>query len=269
MQHWVKILLNVDAEGTFRTEEMNKALKEAAGTVDGTLTPLNYDEAKGLLTELAKNPPKFEIKKPEPKKDELVLEDKNKPETVTVNAETDCYPVKPGDTWDNVVRAVYKPKTKEDVVYIRTELKKAYLEEQHKQGKLLNIKSWKEAFFPAVGEELCLPTKIKGKDGKNEYTLNVKADVDRKGWQDNKDFTAGGSANYSERYATSETREKTVYHVKDKDGYVEGGDKDMTKDEAKGVLKREYDSRSKDGTVVTIKDDEGNDITGNIFVKAK
>lgn len=29
--------------------QMNKALAEAAGTVDGVVTPLNYEEAKGLL----------------------------------------------------------------------------------------------------------------------------------------------------------------------------------------------------------------------------
>ena len=260
----------VDAEGTFRTEEMNKALKEAAGTVDGTLTPLNYDEAKGLLTELAKNPPKLEIKKPEPepKKDELILEDKQK--TEIVNAETDCYTVKPRDTWDAITRAVYKPKTNEDLVHIRTELKKAYLEEQHKQGKLLEVKSWTEAFFPAAGEELCLPTKIKGKDGKNEYSLNVKANVnriDKEDWNPDKNVKTGYSANFGEHYATEQKR--TVYHVKDKEGYVEGGDKDMTKDEAVDVAKREYDSRSKDGTIVTIKDDEGKDITDNIFVQKK
>ena len=43
----------------------------------------------------------------------------------------------------------------------------------------------------------------------------------------------------------------------------------MTKDEAVDVAKREYDSRSKDGTIVTIKDDEGKDITDNIFVQKK
>ena len=148
-----------DAQGNLDKAQMNKALAEAAGTVDGVVTPLNYEEAKGLITKLASKPPVIE--KPEVKKQEEKVVEKPKTDcTVEVNKyksaeDTECYEVQAGDNWDALVVAKYKPKNKADRLAIRTYLKQSYLDEmQNSEDEQTRLK-WKDVvvtdgFFPEV-----------------------------------------------------------------------------------------------------------------------
>lgn len=65
-----------DAQGNLDKAQMNKALAEAAGTVDGVVTPLNYEEAKGLITKLASKPPVIENLKLKSRKKKLLKNQK-------------------------------------------------------------------------------------------------------------------------------------------------------------------------------------------------
>ncbi|DAB26272.1 TPA: hypothetical protein CPT85_01840 [Candidatus Gastranaerophilales bacterium HUM_21] len=148
-----------DAQGNLDKAQMNKALAEAAGTVDGVVTPLNYEEAKGLITKLASKPPVIE--KPEVKKQEEKVVEKPKTDcTVEVKKyksaeDTECYEVQAGDNWDALVVAKYKPKNTADRLAIRTYLKQSYLDEmQNSKDEQTRLK-WKDAvvtdgFFPEV-----------------------------------------------------------------------------------------------------------------------
>lgn len=193
-----------NADGTLKIEEMNKAFSTAAGTDGSTTTPLNYEEAKGLLLQLVSGKEPVQPKTVEPKKEVKapVKEDctvivKQYDEIVN---DTDCHKVKSGDNWDAVVRGRYSPKSEADVRTIRTQLKKAYLEEMQKQGKLQGVKVT-DAFFPKVGEELCLPKNITING--NEY--NFKADGQVAAGQLKKDADGNLVKNYGVSFSTDTT----------------------------------------------------------------
>lgn len=153
-----------DDKDNLDLENMNADLKRAAGTEGSTITPLNYEEATGLLTDLAsgkiKHEPKVEPRKdPEPENCTFYVTTEEKEETVT--DPTNCYKVKHGDNWNAVVLGKYKPKTDADRKALIRYLKDAAFEDMKKNNKLpKDVKSSRDAFFPKVGAELCVPESI-------------------------------------------------------------------------------------------------------------
>lgn len=160
---------------TLLLDQMNKDLAQAAGTVDAVGTPLNYEEALGLLSDLSSGKKVVEQPKAKtPEKETCVIEVVSKPVQEKVVTPTDCYEVQKGDDWYRVVMGKYKPKSAADAKALVRYLKDAYYEENKEELNKLGIKSSKGAFFPKVGAELCVPSEITINGTKYEYDTTAK-----------------------------------------------------------------------------------------------
>lgn len=159
-----KISKYYDFENGFDKKGLENALKDAAGES----SVLNYEEALSLYQKLAAGeikPKKPEVKAPESRTPEPPASAKETCEIVTdmeyVPTESKCHTVQLGDTWYELAKAKYGA-TGNDLKAIVAELKKAYYEANKEELNKKGINSPKGAFFPAVGEELCLPETVKG-----------------------------------------------------------------------------------------------------------
>ena len=145
---------------TLDKKAMEADLQKAAG--EGSV--LNYEEAVALHSELVQKP------KPQPQpveQTEPIVEDKcqitetDETKQIEEALPTDCYTVKKGDNWDAVVRGKYAPKNNDDRKALIRFLKDAAFEDMKKNGTLpAGVTSSKDAFFPKVGAELCVPSEI-------------------------------------------------------------------------------------------------------------
>ncbi len=159
---------------TLDKKAMESDLQRAAG--EGSV--LNYEEAVALHGELVKKPKEEPIKE-EPIKEETPekcqITETDETHDVEVPLATDCYTVKKGDNWDALVRGKYAPKTNEDRKALIRFLKDAAFEDMKKNGTLpAGVKSSRDAFFPKVGEELCIPSEITVNGNTYEYKQDGK-----------------------------------------------------------------------------------------------
>lgn len=166
-------------DGTLLKDKLIDAYRHAGGSADvddtqnadySDASVLNHREALALLTKLESG--KIKVDKPEPPKPEPEERDVliQSEEYVEKVDETSCYKVKSGDNWNSVVIGKYKPKTNEDRKALIRILKDATFEEMKKSGTLpKGITSSRDAFFPKVGDELCIPSEITLPNG-NKYT---------------------------------------------------------------------------------------------------
>ena len=165
-----------DEEGNLDIEKMNKDLSRAAGTDVSIATPLNYEEALALLGDLKtrKPDPEQPVVKPEPVNCNLIVE--GTPYKREEAVPTDCYQVKKGDNWYSVVQGKYQPKTAADAKALVRYLKDTYYKENKEALNKLGITSSRGGFFPKVGDELCIPSKITLENG-TEYSYQAEGKV--------------------------------------------------------------------------------------------
>ncbi len=175
-------------DGTLLKDKLIDAYRHAGGSADIDDTQnddyrdasvLNHREALALLSKLESG--KIKVDKPEPPKPQPVQEERN----VLIQSEdyiekvddTSCYKVKSGDNWDAVVRGKYQPKTNEDRKALIRILKDKTFEDMKANGTLpKGVTSSRDAFFPKVGDELCIPSEITLPNG-NKYTFQVEGKV--------------------------------------------------------------------------------------------
>ncbi len=201
---------------TLLLDQMNKDLAQAAGTVDAVGTPLNYEEALGLLSDLSSGKKVVEQPKAEtPEKETCVIEVVSKPVREKVVTPTDCYEVQKGDDWYRVVMGKYKPKSAADAKALVRYLKDAYYEENKEELNKLGIKSSKGAFFPKVGAELCVPSEITINGTKYEYDTTAKVIAGNR-FGDTVSYNAMANPFYN-------IVDKTKYNVSTCDGTVAKG----------------------------------------------
>lgn len=170
-----------DEEGNLDIEKMNKDLSRAAGTDVSVATPLNYEEALALLGDLKTREPEPVppvVDDPDPVVDpvncNLIVE--GIPYEREEAVPTDCYQVKKGDNWYSVVQGKYQPKTAADAKALVRYLKDTYYKENKEALNKLGITSSRGGFFPKVGDELCIPSKITLKNG-TEYSYQAEGKV--------------------------------------------------------------------------------------------
>ena len=201
---------------TLLLDQMNKDLAQAAGTVDAVGTPLNYEEALGLLSDLSSGKKVVEQPKAKtPEKETCVIEVVSKPVREKVVTPTDCYEVQKGDDWYRVVMGKYKPKSAADAKALVRYLKDAYYEENKEELNKLGIKSSKGAFFPKVGAELCVPSEITINGTKYEYDTTAKVIAGNR-FGDTVSYNAMANPFYN-------IVDKTKYNVSTCDGTVAKG----------------------------------------------
>lgn len=201
---------------TLLLDQMNKDLAQAAGTVDAVGTPLNYEEALGLLSDLSSGKKVVEQPKAKtPEKETCVIEVVSKPVREKVVTPTDCYEVQKGDDWYRVVMGKYKPKSAADAKALVRYLKDAYYEENKEELNKLGIKSSKGAFFPKVGAELSVPSEITINGTKYEYDTTAKVIAGNR-FGDTVSYNAMANPFYN-------MVDKTKYNVSTCDGTVAKG----------------------------------------------
>lgn len=217
-----------DFESGFDKKGFEKAMHEAASED----SVLNYQEAFALYTalktgEVVPQPPK--AKEPEKAPETRVIKETCEIEKTTetkeniVAVETKCHTVQKGENWYEVAKAKYGA-TGNDLNEIVAELKKAYYEANKEELNKKGINSPKGAFFPAVGEELCLPETIKG------YHYNETAKVNA-GKVDNS-YKGATISNTSNPFTKKET--KTVHVATTCDGTrIEAESKDALDEKIK------------------------------------
>lgn len=238
-----------DVNGNINVEAMNKALSRAAGTDKSTSTPLNYEEAKALLMELASAPDVPELPEVEIPEEELKFADYVLTKTSTtkeVPVDTECYKVQSGDNWFEVAKAKYDVSDAE-ASKIARHIKETAFNKMKAEGTLpAGVKSSRDAFFVKVGEELCLPKEIT-LDGK---TYKYHKDAEVKAGAIGDDYK--GSINWTNPFSHKVTDEKY--------GYYEAGSGKESKsynssDERNNALKEEVKKHDAE-TIVTIYDFE-------------
>ena len=180
-----------DEEGNLLKDQLIDAYRHAGGSADvenegsdnnRDSSVLNHREALALLTKLESG--EIKVIKTKPQVTPSPVEENHyvtlQTEIEETKEQTDCYKVKLGDNWTDVIMNVYGIKNYEDVKHIVRQVKDAYFNEMKANGTLpAGVTKSTDAFFPKVDEELCLPCKVYGKNPKNEYTLNVNADFKR------------------------------------------------------------------------------------------
>lgn len=201
-----------DFESGFDKKGLEKAMHEAASED----SVLNYEEAFALYTALKTGeivPEQPKAKEPEKTPETRVIKETCEIEKTTetkeniVAVESKCHTVQKGENWYEVAKAKYGA-TGNDLNEIVAELKKAYYEANKEELNKKGINSPKGAFFPAVGEELCLPETIKG------YHYNEAAKVNA-GKVDNS-YKGATISNTSNPFTKKET--KTVHVATTCDG---------------------------------------------------
>ena len=144
----------------FDFTQLNEALSSASGTVDGTGTPCNYEEAEALLTglESGKIKPRFTEPEPEPDPVQPVYQVTNTPVEDTREIETHDYTVKAWDNWSTVLSKKYTCADPKKV--IRYFKDKYFNEMTPEEREAKGIKSSRDAFFFPVGYTWKLPDYI-------------------------------------------------------------------------------------------------------------
>ncbi len=207
-----KISKFYDFENGFDKKGLEAALHDAAG--EGSV--LNYEEALKLYQKLVTG--EIEPKQPKAKEPEKAPETRVVKETCEISTGTEskenivpveskCHTVQLGDTWYELARAKYGA-TGNDLKVIVAELKEAYYEANKEELNKKGINSPKGAFFPAVGEELCLPENIKG----YKYNESAKA----KTVTPDENYNGATISNTSNPFTKKET--KTVHIATTCDG---------------------------------------------------
>lgn len=147
----------------FDFTQLNGALSSASGTVDGTGTPCNYEEAEALLTGLESGKINPIFKKPDPIEEDPdpvqpVYEVTNTPVDDEREIQTHDYTVKRWDDWNTVLRNKYTCADPKKVVRY---FKDKYFNEmtpEERQAK--GITSSRDGFFYPVGYTWKLPDYI-------------------------------------------------------------------------------------------------------------
>lgn len=238
-----------DDKGNLDIDGLNKALAQAAGTVTATGTPLNRKEQLGLMLDSVdkERPVSRTVTTPTPEICEVELSHRLVDKEVALP--TDCYEVKAGDNWSTVVESKYGAYGK-DMKAIVAKLKEAYYEEHKEALNAQGITSAKGAFFPAVGDELCVPTDVTV-NGK-KYTYNA-ASAEHRGVvsTDYKGATLKATSN-----PFTEIKSEEKYTAKDCSGNVlkdENGNavKDVSKTDAdKAIQHYKKQNPNKEVTVI-------------------
>ena len=223
----------VDKEGNLLKDQLIDAYRHAGGSADVEDTQnddnrdasvLNHREALALLTKLESGEIKVVIDETEP---EIKPADAPAEENYFVNLQTeieetttptDCYKVQSGDDWTKVIQNVYDIDNWADIKHIVRQVKDAYFEEMKAKGTLpAGVTKSTDAFFPKVGEDLCLPATVLGKDGKTEYTLNVNAEFDH--GKASKDYKGVSYKSTSNPFAKTERSEFYIVNTHDNEKY--------------------------------------------------
>ena len=216
----------VDKEGNLLKDQLIDAYRHAGGSADVEDTQnddnrdasvLNHREALALLTKLESGEIKVVIDETEPE-----IEPEDAPnyfvhlqtEIEETTTPTDCYKVQSGDDWTKVIQNVYDIDNWADIKHIVRQVKDAYFEEMKAKGTLpAGVTKSTDAFFPKVGEDLCLPATVLGKDGKTEYTLNVNAEFDH--GKASKDYKGVSYKSTSNPFAKTERSEFYIVNTHD------------------------------------------------------
>ena len=209
-------------DGTLLKDQLIADLKQAGGSVgQEDASVVNHKEALVLLAKLESGQIKVQKDEPkpqpEPVKETCEIQTGKETITETTAAPTDCYTVKSGDNWFEVAKAKYGA-TDAEASKIARKLKEAYYEAHKEELNKKGINSSKGAFFPKVGDELCVPSEIEITDNKgnvksfnyNESAAVKSGEIDKEGKY--KWATVNGGANF-----TTET-EKDVYTAVTCDG---------------------------------------------------
>ena len=166
-----------------------QALTAVLHDASGKSSVLNYEEARGLYNDLVTGKVKAEptpeekpvekivyVEKPEPQKETCDVIVKANP--VEVPDDTECYEVKAGDNWSNVVAAKYGAYGKDNAAIVR-QLKDAYYEANKEELQAQGIKSSYGAFFPKAKDKLCIPqtVNVNGKEYNYNKETDTKADI--------------------------------------------------------------------------------------------
>ncbi len=220
----------VDKEGNLLKDQLIDAYRHAGGSADVEDTQnddnrdasvLNHREALALLTKLESGEIKVVIDETEPE-----IEPEDAPnyfvhlqtEIEETTTPTDCYKVQSGDDWTKVIQNVYDIDNWADIKHIVRQVKDAYFEEMKAKGTLpAGVTKSTDAFFPKVGEDLCLPATVLGKDGKTEYTLNVNAEFDH--GKASKDYKGVSYKSTSNPFAKTERSEFYVVNTHNNETY--------------------------------------------------
>lgn len=228
-------------DGTLLKDQLLDAYRHAGGSAgDGDnnrdASVLNHREAIALLTKLESG----EIKVKQPVKEtpapqeekSVVIQSEEYKEKVD---ETSCYKVKSGDNWYAVVVGKYKPKTAADTNAIIRILKDATFEEMKKAGTLpKGVTSSRDAFFPKVGAELCLPSEIVLPNN-NKYEYQEEGKVVAGSLNNDKNYGATYKAT-SNPFLTE--RKGTVWSVTGSNGpIVEGTTEEKARNAVDGFRK--------------------------------
>ena len=235
-----------DADGNLDVVAMNKALSRNAGTETSISTPLNYEEAKGILMELTQVPEVPVLEDIEIPEEEIKFVDYNlvkEEKTIEVPVDTECYRVQRGDNWFEVAKAKYNVSDAE-ASKIARHIKEAAFNKMKEEGTLpAGVTSSRDAFFVRVGEELCLPKEIE-LNGK-KYTYHKDAEV--KAGEIGDDYK--GSVDWTNPFSRKESYERYGYKNVSEDGETKYY---TTSDERNTALQEEikkYDENTSVGII--------------------
>lgn len=220
-----------DKDGKIDKEAYEKAVKEAAGGNDH----LNYNEAVALYSNLVNNKPEPQQEEPEPApqpvKETCEITTGSYEKEVETVAPTDCYTVKAGDNWFAVAKAKYNA-TDAEASKIARQLKDEYFEANKEELIKKGIKNSRGAFFPKVGEELCLPSTLTLGDKEFKYNQDAKVKSGKVS-KDYKGATINGSGNIFTQWEN-----KTIFTAETCDG-------SKMEDETKEGLNSQIDAYKK------------------------
>ena len=220
-----------DKDGKIDKEAYEKAVKEAAGGNDH----LNYNEAVALYSNLVNNKPEPQQEEsepaPQPVKETCEITTGSYEKEVETVAPTDCYTVKAGDNWFAVAKAKYNA-TDAEASKIARQLKDEYFEANKEELIKKGIKNSRGAFFPKVGEELCLPSTLTLGDKEFKYNQDAKV-TGGKVSKDYKGATINGSGNIFTQWEN-----KTIFTAETCDG-------SKMEDETKEGLNSQIDAYKK------------------------
>ena len=237
-----------DFESGFDRAGLEKALHEAASED----SVLNYEEARALYgalktgTIVPKEPEQPKAKDtPEnkdvetgngnvQKKEPCTAQIQEKVVEKTVSLPTDCHKVKLGDDWTKVVNARYGAYGNDAREIVR-QLKDAYFEANKDALMAQGITSSRDGFFPAVGDDLCIPSEVKTKANK-VYTFDKAKDTKAASEVEKSNVKSfNGTSN---PFMKKETEKH--YWAETCDGFIlSGKDKEALKKEAKDYEERE------------------------------
>lgn len=166
-------------DGSFDITQLEQALHKSAGTVEADKTPLNYQEARGLLADLTSG--KIKVEFAQPVQEEIVQENpqivvEEEPYQEIIPIATCTHTVHKGDTWANVAAAKYGLSGDDLKAFYREQKQNHYNSMSQEERNQRGIKSPKDAFFFRAGETWTMPATWTAPSGK-VYTANCDATV--------------------------------------------------------------------------------------------